>query len=326
MTRVRGRMSDGAEPLTAAGLRVCLVIPYFGRWPFWFSHFLESVRWNPGIQWLFYTDCGVPENVPANTRFVDSSFADYCRRVSNALGIVFAPENPYKLCDLKPCLGRVHQEELRGFDFWGFSDIDVIYGDLERYLAPRLHYDLISTHANRVSGHFCVLRNTQEMRDLFMRVPDWARLLASHEHHAFDEGPFSRIFIRHKNWPQWARRLADRRNPYRQRALFEEAYSTPGGRVPWRDGSRSFPEWWHWQRGELSNSFADGLDYPYFHFIQLKCERWSATTTASGDAGAEDGFVVSANGVSPASSEQASVVPSPPAASAASARACGARQ
>lgn len=300
MAEQRTTAVDSTAPQRATTPSVCLLVPYFGRWPFWFNHFLESVRWNPDIHWLFFTDCGLPENAPPNASFVANTFAEYCRRVSDALAIRFAPTSPYKLCDLKPCLGAVHARELAPFDFWGFSDIDLVYGNLRRYLAPRLRYDLISTHANRISGHFCVLRNTQQMNGLFERVPHWRRLLSSQAHYAFDEGPFSRIFIRHKNWPQWARQLADKCNRQRRRAHFEEAFTTPGGRIAWRDGSHRYPAWWRWHNGELSNAFADGHDYPYFHFIQWKCECWSSQTRAEGDPAAPGGFVVSAQGIAAA--------------------------
>ncbi len=274
---------------------ICLVIPYFGRWPFWFESFLQSVRWNPSIDWVFYTDCGVPTSAPDNVRFVELSFEAYCQRVSSALGIVFKPTSPYKLCDIKPCLGLIHESDLQGYDFWGFSDIDLIYGDLRRYLNPRLSYDLISTHERRVSGHFCLMRNTEAMRRLFMRVPSWREMLASERHCAFDEGPFSRLFIRRKNWPRWARRCLDLFNPLRRKALFEEAFTTPGGRIDWRDGSRSFPKAWFWKDGELASDQQSPESAPYFHFIQWKCDCWGKAPAYNVPLGARR-FSVTAEG------------------------------
>ena len=40
--------------------RLLFLIPYFGRWPFWMPFFLQSCRFNPDVQWLFFTDCGTP--------------------------------------------------------------------------------------------------------------------------------------------------------------------------------------------------------------------------------------------------------------------------
>ncbi|MFC3608426.1 DUF6625 family protein [Stutzerimonas tarimensis] len=68
---------------------------------------------------------------------VVASFSAYCDRVSERFGIDFHPEFPYKLGDIKPALGFVHQEELQGIDFWGFGDIDVIYGNPGAYFTTK---------------------------------------------------------------------------------------------------------------------------------------------------------------------------------------------
>ena len=178
--------------------RLLFLIPYFGRWPFWMPFFLQSCRYNPDVKWVFFTDCGIPAEAPSNVQFRSISFAEYCAKVSARLGIEFQPRSPYKLCDLKPALGYVHADELEGFDFWGFSDIDLVYGDLRAYFTiDRLQrFDLLSTHERRVSGHLCLLRNTARMREALMQVPGWQANLSSVEHNAIDEAAYRRLFIR----------------------------------------------------------------------------------------------------------------------------------
>lgn len=264
--------SAGAHP------RLCFVIPYFGKWPFWMPFFLASCRANPDIDWLLFSDCGPLAECPPNVRIVDTAYADYCARVSAALGIAFAPANPYKLCDLKPALGYIHETELRAYDFWAFGDLDLVFGDLRAYFtAEQLEgKDLLSTHARRVSGHCCLLRNNQRMREAFLRIPRWQSLFADPAHHALDEGAFSRIFIRHKNWPGWLFRLGARCNPWYRRARFVEAYSTPGAKVAWIDGSHDFPRRWFWRDGVLTNDRDGERTFPYFHFPVWKKNEWSA--------------------------------------------------
>ncbi|PKO53250.1 MAG: hypothetical protein CVU26_05090 [Betaproteobacteria bacterium HGW-Betaproteobacteria-2] len=251
---------------------ICIVIPYFGQWPFWMPYFLQSCRTNADIDWLLYTDCGQPENCSPNVRVVAVSYPDYCERVGRTLHIDFHPEQSYKLCDIKPALGLIHAEELAGYDFWGFGDLDLVYGDLRAYFTvERLaRFDLFSTHARRISGHLCLIRNTEEMRAAFMRVKHWQFKLESPEHLAFDESAFSKIFLRHKNSPSWVRWLAAKFDPWLKRAEFVEAYTTPNGKIPWTDGSRDYPAEWYWQDGKVSNSCRDGRLYPYFHFMVWK--------------------------------------------------------
>ena len=151
-----------------------------------------------------FSDCGTPDDLPDNVQIVPISFVDYCQLVSERLGIPFKPANPYKLCDIKPALGHIHAEHLADVDFWGFSDIDLVYGQLRGYFSEErlARYDLLSTHARRVSGHLCLLRNNERMRQAFMRVPGWQACFEDPEHRAFDEAAFSRLFIRRKTGPR----------------------------------------------------------------------------------------------------------------------------
>lgn len=253
---------------------IVLLIPYFGKWPVWFSFFLMSCRYNRSIQWVFYTDCGIPENVPENVFFNETTFSGYKNYVSDKLKINFNPESPYKLCDLKPALGYIHEKDIKGYDFWGFSDIDLVYGDLRSYfsLERLMRYDLLSTHARRISGHFCLMRNTKKMRESFKLIKNWQELLADNTHHALDEGAYSRIFIRHKNFPTWLSGFLSRFNSWRTASEFSEAFTTPNGRVQWIDNSYKFPTEWRWSKGRLINNLTGSKEFPYFHFIAWKNE------------------------------------------------------
>lgn len=285
-------------PLNETGLRpapsICFVIPYFGRWPFWFPFFLESCRANPTIHWRLHTDCGTPDAVPDNVRIVDTTFDAYCRRVSDALGISFRPENPYKLCDLKPALGHIHRDELNAYDFWAFGDIDLVYGDLRQYFtADRLsRRDIFSTHRRRISGHCCLLRNTPRMREAFMAVARWRSLLGDGGHVAFDESAFSRLFVRHKNWPDWLADLAKPFHTWARRTENVEAFSTPSAGLPWIDGSRDFPAAWYWTAGRLTNDRDGAREFPYFHFMTWKQREWRAENIG----GKTDAAAVAASG------------------------------
>jgi len=243
---------------------ICVVIPYFGYWPKWMPFYWQSIKHNPIIDWLFFTDC-----IQHNTTFINISYPDYCELVANRLNISFKPSNPYKLCDIKPALGYIHQEYLTNYDFWGFGDVDVIYGDLRSYftnkrLANKL---LLANHARRVSGHLCFIRNNTFMNTSFKRVPKWQQYLSDTKHHAFDEGPFSRLFMFHKNWPEAVRKLAAKLHPIWSKCDFIESHSTYSTLT---DGSTKMYDYWIWQNGKLQNSDFPAQKLPYLHFLQWK--------------------------------------------------------
>lgn len=258
--------------------KIIILIPYFGRWPFWMNAFLASCAENPTVDWLLTGDCGEPENLPPNVSYTEISFESYKQRVAQALGIPFDPSDAYKLCDIKPMLGKIHEAEIMDYDFWAFGDLDLVYGNLRAvYTEPFLtRYDLISNHATRVSGHLCLIRNTAAMREVYQKVPGWQERIANPQHVAFDEKAFSKLFVKHKNFPRWLRQLTNRLYPLVRCSSFVERYTTPNGYIAWKDGSYDFPQQWYWKGGQLWNDLesADDCRYPYFHFLGWK-KNWS---------------------------------------------------
>lgn len=282
---------------------ICIVIPYFGKWPVWMPYYLATCRFNSTIHWVFYTDCGTPEALPPNVKVIDISYHDYCDLVSRKLGISFYPENPYKLCDIKPLLGYIHADALQGFDFWGFGDIDLVYGDLRAYFTQQrlARKDLFATHARRISGHLCLLRNTEQMRTAFQRVKNWQALISNPEHVAFDEKAFSKVFLRHKNSLRIVRYIAGLFDPWLCKAEFIEAYTTPNAKLGWIDGSHKFPETWCWNKGILTNDMNGERTFPYFHFMVWK-NHWQHADMAFKEVpfNSHDAFLITSAGINDA--------------------------
>jgi hypothetical protein len=261
--------------------KICIVIPFFGVWPFWIPFFLASCRQNSTVDWLIYSDCKRLQDCPVNVKIVYLSYEEYCKKVSSSLGINFHPTNAYKLCDIKPALGHIHRDELTGYDFWAFGDLDLIYGNLRQYFheARLQKKDIFSTHKTRTSGHFCLLRNVPDLTIAYQKVSDWQDKFMQEEHLAFDEKDFSKLFLRHKNSPSWLKKLMQWYDPWLNRAEFKEAYTTPNGRIKWLDGSDNFPELWRWHVGELTCENHERHHFPYFHFMIWK-KQWTSQHAA----------------------------------------------
>lgn len=251
---------------------IIIIIPYFGQWPFWMPFFIESCRANPDINWLLIGDCPALEGLPDNVKQRGFEFSSYCAFVSERLDINFNPSSPYKLCDLKPALGFIHAAEVVGYDYWGFSDLDLIYGDLRAYFSnDRLRrFKVLSTHERRISGHFSLLRNESEMNSLFWKIPDFVRRAEDPNNHALDEGGFSRIFLWRKNFPKPLFEFVGMFNRWRRVAEFKEAFSTPNGIRPWTDGTQDYPAYWTWCNGCLQNAKDGDRQFPYLHFLVWK--------------------------------------------------------
>lgn len=178
--------------------KIAIIFPYFGAWPDWFELTLYTMKVNNFIDFHFYTDCSIPQNRANNIFFHKISFKEYCDFVSDKLKINFYPQSAYKLCDLKPFYGFIHKDELVNYHFWGFGDIDLIYGDLRSFITDDMlnKYDLITTHADRIAGHFTIIRNNSKYSYLCLKIKNWKQLLLEKNGKGLDEHHFTELV-----WP-----------------------------------------------------------------------------------------------------------------------------
>lgn len=298
-------MADGGE-----GQWLVMLMPYFGQWPEWMNFFVESCKWNPSVRWRFYTDCGEPENKADNIDYIHMSLDEYAALVRERLGIEFRPDAAYKLCDLKPCLGYIHEREVAGFRFIGYGDIDVIYGDIRSFYTDDVlaRFDVISTHPERMSGHFAMLRNTPDLRRAYSHITNYESLLEQPRHFGLDESYFGAVF---KPRDSGLRQLAEY-VPGRGDPLFVERYSTVLSPRGWHDGTMNYPRRWFWRRGRLTNEHDGEREFLYLHFMRWKSERWTMGAPGEGAwlklehivnadwrRAAAEGFCISPKGFTP---------------------------
>lgn len=144
-----------------------LIIPFFGKFNNYFHLFLKSCEYNPSINWLIITDDDTPYNYPSNVKVRYMSFAELRQKIQSNFDFPISLPHPYKLCDYKPAYGYIFAEELKGFDFWGHCDNDLIFGDIRAFLTPDifLKYDKILC-----KGHLSIFRNNEQMNSFLWLI------------------------------------------------------------------------------------------------------------------------------------------------------------
>lgn len=265
-------------------MKIALIIPYFGKFPVWFDLYLYSCSRNPQIDFLFFTDCELPERIYNNTIFHKTDFELYCKRVSECLSINFQPNDPYKLCDLKPFYGIIHQTELKDYDFWGFGDIDLIYGDLNIIVNQEnlRKYDLITALSDRIAGHFTVVRRKSKYTFVCKQIPRYKELLESQDNYVLDEVDMCKIvypqlknvgrisrhileplhLVSRYNWFNWCSRIFCNRFARRK---FWDFRTTPK--------PKKSEDWvYDINRGIVIEP--SGKQIPYIHFFFFRDNRW----------------------------------------------------
>ena len=58
----------------------------------------------------------------------------------------FIKINPYGLVEFKPALGHIFADYIAGYSHWGYSDVDILFGDLSRWITPDelSDYDIVT--------------------------------------------------------------------------------------------------------------------------------------------------------------------------------------
>jgi len=145
--------------------KIALIVPYFGRFNNYFELYLKSCAKNPNIDWLFFTDDKTPFPFPPNVHVHYTTFERLREKIQSLFDFKITLHNPYKLCDYKGAYGFIFQDYLKAYDFWGFCDADLIWGDLEKIFTDDL---LDKNDRLGFRGHLTIFRNTEKINRLFL--------------------------------------------------------------------------------------------------------------------------------------------------------------
>jgi hypothetical protein len=99
---------------------------------------------------------------------------------------------PFKVCDFRPAFGTILADHLHGFDYWGWGDSDVLYGDVRNCLGAVgfERYDIVSVRSEFMAGELSLLRNTSNVNSLFLNSRDYRRVFTSDQGFDFEEYGF----------------------------------------------------------------------------------------------------------------------------------------
>ena len=165
---------------------VALVVVWLGELPAYSKIFTRSAK-DAGVSFLiFHTHDDGPTDSPSNVKFKHMPLLDLAQRLWKVHALrrhftltwdaflqrvqeCYADDNPAKGNDLKPLYGALFEEELAEFTHWGWTDLDMIWGNLGAFLEPLLSHDVISAPDGQrpalyLSGQLTVFRNEEIWR------------------------------------------------------------------------------------------------------------------------------------------------------------------
>ena len=123
--------------------KIALVIPYFGKFNNYYHLWMESAKCNKTVDFHIYTDQQVEAS--GNIKVHQTSLSEISNLTVRKLSKILEDNNfcnikvcgvksPYKLCDYKPIYGLIFDEDLQDYDFWGHCDVDLIFGDIRKFI------------------------------------------------------------------------------------------------------------------------------------------------------------------------------------------------
>lgn len=170
--------------------KICVLVVYYGKFPPSIVMWADSAKYQKGIDFLFITDQKQPSYLK-DFKWINISFSDLVDQIIDTLEIDVQIKSPYKLCDFRPAYGLIFNNYLSGYDYWGYCDLDLIWGDLNLTLNTGLNTspDLLYSR-----GHLSLYRNCEEINSLFKTkllvnkgITDYQEVFMQPENCCFDE-------------------------------------------------------------------------------------------------------------------------------------------
>lgn len=170
-------------------MRVKIISIYYGKFPSWFELWLLSCSYNSEFDFLIITDQMYNGVIPKNVEIKQMQWEILQQCFSHAAGMPVVLEKPYKLCDYRPLYGLAFEEMLRGYDFWGHCDLDMIFGNLKEFITEEIlaQYDRVGMY-----GALTLYKNKSEINSLFKKRGasfSWKTVFSNSENFIFDEMP-----------------------------------------------------------------------------------------------------------------------------------------
>ena len=158
-------------------MKKMLISPFMGTLPAWIDKYRANCAHLKASGW----DVLIPNDL-----------TDFEKRIRDTLGLnPTIPENTCKVSDFRPALGLLYADILKDYEFWGYTDLDCVYGDLSNFLSDEelAGCDMFVNDydTNVLCGPFTLYRNNEKMNNLFRDFPGWQALMENPNHHAFDE-------------------------------------------------------------------------------------------------------------------------------------------
>lgn len=232
--------SYATKPEVKAGARCEAFFSLPASWPYWLASAGRNaaiadflIFHEPDLKKGFFQGAGATLTLPSNVLIHEVANLTALYRAQMDERCVKL--NPDKVKDFKPVIGHVFEAFLRPYTHWAFGDVDVVYGDLSRFLTPEiLSHDIVTFRTDDIcasmtktvfAGQLTVFANNEWSRLLYRGVPNWLKVACNERYMFFDERsmPAHAVRIAPKRIAMAINQLSDR--------LFTRSLESPNRRL-----------------------------------------------------------------------------------------------
>lgn len=146
-------------------IKKCFIVCWFGELPGNIDIWLKTCEHNRGFDFLFFTDAKIDRFFPSNVKVIPFSIGQFKKRAQGLTSKKVSVDRSYRVCEFRPAFGEIFKEELKGYDFWGHCDVDVVFGNLNDFITDALleEYDAVLN-----GGHLSLYRNAEKINRLYL--------------------------------------------------------------------------------------------------------------------------------------------------------------
>ena len=243
--------------------KICFIIPYFGKLPSNFTIWLNSCT----INWIIYTNDKTKYNFPENVQVKYCEFDDLVNKIQKLYNFKVKIDSYWKICYFKPAYGEIFKDDLKGFDYWGHCDMDLIWGDIRKFITDDIleKYDKIG-----FQGHSTIYKNSDKINAIYKtkvpNVPTYKQIFTGEiDKYCFDENGMEEIFKFLK---------IDYYKETNFAHLSKYDYSFYLKYLPKEEDYKNKRQVFVWEKGKLKRYFINKkreLDYDEFMYLHFFC-------------------------------------------------------
>lgn len=131
--------------------------------------------------------------MPSNVIYLPMTLDDFKRLTARMLDCEISVNPlPFKICDFRPAFGIIFSELIKDFDFWGYGDLDIVFGDIRTFFTRNVlsKNDALFVRHDNITSWLSIYKNSPKMNNLFRLSKDCLKILTTPEYYNFDETNF----------------------------------------------------------------------------------------------------------------------------------------